>query len=870
MKRVQEQEKNHGREKHTLSLVIGILIIVVSVSVFLFLRFYNSYIDGVLYHERLNQMQEVTSQLFNGLEDVVKNQWENVESMSNYVELGKPRDIESLLTFMKKQAALNSMKESGSNLVAVDELGRYLTEEGWQGTLEEMNLLLDEPERLSFVSKSLVSGDTDMYFLKRLPEPVILTDGERSVKLIYYGIARDMEQLDEYFACEAYDNSNSVYVLNRQGMRLFQSNSRNLLEGYNAYKVLESMEYLHGHSFEEARHELETTGRGYANAVLDGEEYYYALYQMDSAAWTLLFLVPSAYVAADVVSMVNTTVRMILIFALLMLAVSTLIIFILLRSHQRQILDAERQNSEKLELAMQQAQAANRAKSDFLANMSHDIRTPMNAIVGITKLMEHEKNDPAKLDSYIHKVQSSSQHLLSLINDVLDMSKIESSEVKLNHEPVSLAEQIGQVDSIIRPQIEEHGQSFSIRVHEITHEYLIGDAVRLRQIFINLLSNAVKYTPYGGTVTLDMWELPGEDTEHVRLRIAVTDTGYGMTPEFATHIFEAFTRAENSMTNKVQGTGLGMAITKNIVDLMGGTITVQSEPDKGSCFQVTLPLLIDKTIHPIDAGSVLLLTDEEALRKNAEASFRESGLSFCTAKDQAEAEAVLRDHTVDTILLSGFLQNPQLPDLVQLLRKRAKNAVLVFCVDYTQQDRVSDILEQSGINGLIIRPFFLSNFARVVNEARQEEVTNHEEEGAVLAGRRFLCAEDNALNAEVLEAILDMNEASCVIYSDGQKLAEAFEKVKPGEYDAILMDVQMPVMNGLDATRAIRRSKNPLGRTIPIIAMTANAFSSDVQDCLDAGMDAHVAKPIDIGALERTLRVLQNRMLSGGGTTVRL
>ena len=538
--------------------------------------------------------------------------------------------------------------------------------------------------------------------------------------------------------------------------------------------------------------------------------------------------------------------------------------FIVLRTQRKK--DLEQQAA--LQKAAVAADAANRAKSTFLSNMSHDIRTPMNAIVGITKLMEHERDDPEKLELYIHKVQSSSRYLLSLINDVLDMSKIESGEVTLNHEPISLAEQVGQIDSIIRPQTEERGQSFRVCVHEIVHESLLGDAVRLRQIFINLLSNAVKYTPYGGAIRLDLAELPGGDADHAILGITVTDTGYGMTPEFVAHIFEPFTRAENSITNRVQGTGLGMAITKNIVDLMGGTIRVESEPGKGSCFHVTLPLQIDKVSeYEIHAAGVLLVTADAALIRNAGAAFRESGVPLYSAETLEQAEVVVRKGTVDTVLLSGFLRNPQLPTAVQRLRRQARGGLLVFCLDYAQRDQAAEVLARSGVNGLIVRPIFLSSFACAVNQARSGAVREIAEDGAVLRGKRFLCAEDNALNAEILNAILDTNGACCTIYPNGKKLAEAFETVQPGEYDAILMDVQMPVMNGLDATRAIRRSSNPLGRTIPIIAMTANAFSSDVQECLDAGMDAHVSKPLDVAVLERTLRSLLSENVAGGGDT---
>lgn len=349
--------------------------------------------------------------------------------------------------------------------------------------------------------------------------------------------------------------------------------------------------------------------------------------------------------------------------------------------------------------------------------------------------MEHSLDDKDKMRAYIGKIQTSSRHLLSLINDVLDMSKIESGDVVLNREYINIREQLDQIDVIMRPQAEERGQQFDITVCELPRPVLIGDEVRLRQIFINLLSNAVKYTQNGGRISFELKELSSGKFDRVMLEIKVTDNGCGMDAEFVKHIFEPFTRSESSGVNKIQGTGLGMAITKSIVDLMKGSISITSKPGEGSCFTVCLP--------------------------------------FDTASDEEYA----RLHSIGS-----------------------------------------------------------------------------DEDGSVLKGLKFICAEDNQLNAEILEAILEMNGASCVIYPDGEKLTEAFADLKPGDFDAVLMDVQMPVMNGLDAARAIRNGSNPLGRTIPIIAMTANAFSSDVQECINAGMNAHVAKPIDIKVFERTVR----------------
>ena len=679
-----------------------------------------------------------------------------------------------------------------------------------------------------------------------------------------------MTELTPYFSCEAYNDNNSVYVVDNNGSKLFSDANNTLLQGHNLYAVLEKMEYLHGSSFDKARQELSEHKIAYSNAILNGEEYYYSLYQMESAEWTLLFLVPSACVASNTVSLIHTTVRLILIFAVIL----AVIIYLMLLVKQRQDIAVERRNTEafkeinreldrknaelsqaveRAETATRQAEAASRAKSEFLSNMSHDIRTPMNAIVGITNLMEHEGNTSNRLRGYIQKIKFSSRHLLSLINDILDMSKIESNEVELNLEKVSLAEQVGQVDSIIRSQTNEHSQVFRIRVHEIAHEYLIGDGVRLRQIFLNLLSNAVKYTPEGGSISFDIAELECEMPGHAKFCFSVTDTGYGMEPDFLAHIFEPFTRAESSVTNKVQGTGLGMAITKNIVDLMGGTITVESEVNKGSRFAVTLMLRVDPDAHyELGTRDLLLISDDDTLIRNMRAPIRETDLHFSVVSSAEEAAARLSKESTDVLLLAGHLRDRSLADTVQHLRKAAPIAMLLFCVDFAQRDQVQETLAQCGVDGLIPRPFFLSNLEIAIGRVRANAAP--EIQGlSILSGMRFLCAEDNALNAEILEAILEMYGASCTICPDGTEIVKTFESVKPGDYDTILMDIQMPCMNGYEATKAIRSGKNPLGRTIPIVAMTANAFSDDVQNSLAAGMNAHVSKPIDIAVLKKTM-----------------
>ena len=393
--------------------------------------------------------------------------------------------------------------------------------------------------------------------------------------------------------------------------------------------------------------------------------------------------------------------------------------------------------------ALQTAENANKAKTDFLSNMSHDIRTPMNAIIGMTSLIRHDAGNKEKVIEYADKIDISSQHLLGIINDVLDMSKIEAGKTVFKYTDFSILDFITELNTIFHSQIDEKNQTLTIIKENIRHEWVNGDQVHLMQIFSNLVSNAVKYTQEGGKIQFLVEECETKSSVYAKYRFLVSDNGMGMSADFKDTIFDAFTRAESSMTNKIQGTGLGMAITKNLVEAMGGSIDVESELSRGSCFEVLIDLRIAED-------------------------------RFVSSAEQAEKD---------------------------------------------------------------------------------------EPAGNVLKGMRFLCAEDNELNAEILMELLKIEGAECTICENGKRVLEAFEQSAPGDYDMILMDVQMPVMNGYEATKAIRGSSHELAMTIPIIAMTANAFSEDIQHSLAAGMNAHVSKPVEMKVLEKTIRSIK----SGGG-----
>ena len=521
--------------------------------------------------------------------------------------------------------------------------------------------------------------------------------------------------------------------------------------------------------------------------------------------------------------------------------------------------------NENLQKALKNEARANRARMQFLANMSHDIRTPMNAIVGITELMGHALDEPEKLQGYLYKIQLSSRHMLGLVNDLLDMNKIESGTEKLNREPMNLAEQVEQIDHIIRPQAMERDQNFEIHLHRICHENLVGDAVRLRQALLNVLTNAVKYTPEGGSIRLDIEELECELPSRAQYCFTVTDNGMGMEQELLDHIFEPFIRGKDSVINKIQGTGLGMPITKGIVDMMGGLIRVESKIGEGSRIEITLGFKIDAEVRiKVEPVKILLFSGDRELAENLSVAAQMNDSSVVCASQMKEADILLSEEDIDIVLISGYAHNETLTERVAELRRAAGRPVLILGLDDRLWQNTEASFRKYGLDGQIFRPFFYTDLEREIYRIRSSRA-DETAGGSVLQGMRFLCAEDNELNAEILEAMLEVAGASCKIYRDGKELVEAFSQVKPGEYDAVLMDIQMPNMNGYEAARALRNGENPLGRTIPVIAMTANAFLEDVQKSMEAGMNAHLAKPMDLALLEKTMRELkgQEKMASG-------
>ena len=521
--------------------------------------------------------------------------------------------------------------------------------------------------------------------------------------------------------------------------------------------------------------------------------------------------------------------------------------------------EAEQRSREALEDAYQSAQAANNAKRTFLFDMSHDMRTPMNAIIGLSDLLDRDADDPERVRSYSRKINASGQHLLTLINEVLDMSKIDSGKASLNLAPFSLSELLEELTSVYQPQALEKGQALEINAFGVPQERLTGDKLRLSVMLGNLLSNAIKYTPEGGRVALIVQGLAQTTPGYVHLLFEVTDNGIGMSREFVQHIFDPFTRENNSTVSGIQGAGLGMTITKSLVDLMGGAISVESVRGQGSTVKVELEL------QPAGGGDasefwkeqgiskVLILGPEEKICKSIQGLMADTGVELQYAVDGHTAMDLAGGGAFDLILLDQTLPGMDALEAVRSIRAKSGDLPILLLID-NNWITVEEDARRAGASGFLPAPFAMSTLKKEVAECRgRAQAQPHDHQGLTLEGLRLLVAEDNDINAEILMALLDMEGIPCERAVNGREALEMFRSKPAGYYDGVLMDIQMPEMNGYEAARAIRALDRSDGAEIPIVAMTANTFAEDVQKSMDSGMNAHISKPIELEVVKETL-----------------
>ena len=635
--------------------------------------------------------------------------------------------------------------------------------------------------------------------------------------------------------------------------------------------------------FEGQSQEADFYVRQLTSAMNAGEDYSVILQNGDSRChlyctdlpyceWYLVTVLPFDRLDHEIAGMGIHWLTIVYVSSLAVIAMLLGIFYQYFRVFRKQVLELERVNKEMdiareaAEKARKDAEYANAAKQDFLSSMSHDIRTPMNAIIGMTSLAMSNTSDPDRVQEYLRKISVSSKHLLGLINDVLDISKIESGKMTLNIEPVSLRDVMDSIVNIIQPQVKAKNQYFDAAAYEILSEDVCCDSVRLNQVLINLLGNAVKFTPENGSVRVAVYQeaLP-EDTSCVRTHFIVSDTGIGMSKEYQEVIFDSFSREDNARVQKTEGSGLGMAITKCIVDAMGGSISVRSEQSKGSEFHVILDLAKAEGREPdiaLPDWKLLVVDGDEWLCTSVVQSLKRLGLRAEWCADAARAVELADEHSRRNDPYQLMLLGWKLPDMdgIEAARKirlscgENSPTLLLSGCDWSGMEEEAG---KAGISGFIPRPLFQSvlydALKTFTGEAVEETNVSKMENDLELKGKHILLAEDNELNWEVARELLSELELELDWAENGRICLEKFEKSSAGYYDAILMDVRMPVMDGYETTRAIRGLERK-DAGIPIIAMTADAFLEDIQRCLECGMNDHLAKPIDVQAVVRKLK----------------
>lgn len=806
--------------------------------------------DGAINEIGIIYMSAVANQMQEKFDAVVDSQ---ILEMEGIVQRHPPETMEYGPT-MIEQLVLSAQvrdflylglytKEGDCEVIYGKEV-EYESEEVFHKVLQDSSLRV--------FSGFSVDGERVMCLLIDVAYP--MKDGKISDAMV---AAMPMEYLENVLALDGENSLMYSYIIRRDGTFVIRAKEESLFENMSetfcAYEGKEAAEYA-----SELREAIDKNIDYATIACVNQEKRYLLCTDLPNSEWYLISLMPFGILDKILkdLSVDRQTATLMMCFVILG---GIVIIFILYyRLSKQQLLE--------LENARREAVKANKAKSEFLSSMSHDIRTPMNGIVGMTAIAMTNIDNPERVKDCLGKITLSSRHLLGLINDVLDMSKIESGKLTLNMNQISLREAMDSIVNIVQPQVKERQQHFDIFIQEIITEEVHCDSVRLNQILINLLSNALKFTPEGGRINVYLQQEPSPvGDSYVRCHFRVKDTGIGMTEEFQKKIFDTFTREEKAQIDKIEGTGLGMAITKAIVDAMKGSIEVQSELGKGTEFHVTLDLEkadIKKENMKLPPWRMLVVDNNEELCQSAVCSLKEIGIDAQWVTDGKTAVEMAKKYHEEQNPFEIVLLDWKMPDMDGLhtareMRKHLGEEVPILIISAYDWSEIEEEAAEVGIQGFIAKPLFKSNLFLGLKHYMLDESEKEEKEESDLhnsfLGKKILLAEDNDLNWEIAEDLLSEAGFELERAENGKMCVEKFEQSAQGYYDVVLMDIRMPIMNGYDAAQAIRASARPDAK-LPIIAMTADAFSDDIQRCLNCGMNEHVAKPIDVNRLTQILK----------------
>ncbi len=811
------------------------------------------------YEERVKNSNILMEKICQNVQTAVDFDWQSIHYIVKQIEDESFETMTELMDFVSI-CEQNVKGEANTKIVLISKDGFCYVTDGTSFKWMSPSLL-NEKEDVMYVSDHQFASKTNiqMHYLSRFRTPFEV----EGITFTHTSLACDMNELDRFFDVSNYGEESITFIIHQNGSHVYREEKQNTLSGiYNLLSALKEADFGYGESYEEFERDIQNSIKGSVYLTLNGTGYFVSYYPLGIKDWQVVLMAPEKQVGSET----QTFTKKIIISVALLCCSLLIVLFTILSISAHQISIKRKKINEQLINVAEAERQANEAKTNFLSAMSHDIRTPMNAIIGMVTIATKRVDDVEYMRECLEKIRLASDHLLTLINNILDISKVESGKMMLNIEKFSLADSFTNLINIMLQQARERNQEISIYVHNIQNEYLLGDKLRLNQIFINVLSNAIKYTHRNGNIKIDLYEelLEGEE-KCVRIKYVVKDNGMGISEEFQKTMYQSFSRASDSRTNKTQGSGLGLTICKQMVDLMNGTIDCESELGVGTTFTVTIDMPIanvEEEELSIPELEVLLLDDEEVFLQNASDTLNSLGLKVVTfSEPQLAMENIAKRQDSEKpyalIIIDEKLAEISGFDIVQQMKlKYAIKMPFTLISTYdtsSTEERAKDV----GAKGVIAKPFFRSKVYDYINYTmgfKDASSKEQQKDYTMLAGKRLLVAEDNDMNWEIARTILEMYDISVERAENGRICVDMMSQATEGYYTLILMDVRMPVMDGREATRMLRSSNKEWLRKIPVIAMTADAFAEDVQECLIAGMNEHISKPLD---MDRLLHVLK-------------
>ena len=865
--------KTSVRTKKSIFVITIVIAVVVVTALCLLIQRYYANLNQQLFNERRDHLVEFTeksAELISKSNDNAENQLNACAYAVSQADSMPDADLNEWLAYMS-----GLVNDENILVLLFDEKGNYYSSDGASGYWQESDFLQESGKEVNIgvMACPHESNVTRIFYVRKLDEQIQLPGSNGPITHI--AIAINSDEFRNEMSVTAYGETCYTYLTNKDGRRIYQyaynnNNNNGFLGGYNLINAVEQYEVLHKGKYDSLSeaveaHETDAYEFTYTDAE-SGEQsdWFVAVSYIDNAEWIVLLLVPTESIGAGTASLLSGTAAFFMAIAAAMLFIFVVVFVILMRSRSDQRLIAQQEENNKLlKKAADEADAANRAKTEFLSHMSHDIRTPINAIMGMTGIALKNIGKEERVRDCLGKIDGSSQHLLSLVNDVLDMSRIESGKTVMNNEAFNLRECLNNCASIISGQLVNRDIALIRDFDRVKAPAVMGDELHLRQVFINILGNSVKFTPDGGSITFRAWE-EGDENGKRMFGFELSDTGIGMSKEYLPKLFEAFSQEDGGSRTTYKGTGLGMAITKSFVDLMGGTVDVESELNKGTKFFLHIPMevcdmpeeavITGEDYSALNGLKVILAEDNELNAEIAQEILTEVGITSRLAVNGSEAVEVFSESKPGEY--AAILMDIMMPKMngyeatraIRRLDRADASEIPIIALSANAYEDDIRKAKEAGMNAHVAKPV---NPGMIYKELMHYAARADQSGEISLEGMSVLAAEDNELNAEIMMDILEETGMKVQLVSDGKAALDAFKASEPGQYALILMDMQMPVMDGVTATKQIRALERPDAKNIPILAMTANTIEEAGDAAKDAGMSGFLTKPLQVEEIKK-------------------